>query len=83
MTPYEHPLVDWVPGTEQLLLVAGGSYHSAKFLPVIGEMAVRRLRGQYGSDSLEDRLSRRWTWDRSAEKVAVHGKVRPRDSLNI
>lgn len=79
MTPYQHPLVDEVPGTGQLHLVVGGSYHSVKFLPNMGDMVVRRLRGQDSSNILEDRLLGRWGWDRSMEKVAVHSNIVPKD----
>jgi hypothetical protein len=36
ITPYQHPLVDQVPGVQGLHLAIGGSYHSFKFLPVFG-----------------------------------------------
>lgn len=78
MTPHQHPLVDQVPKTRQLYVVTGGSYHSFKFLPIIGNMVVRRLRGQNGSDTLEDRLLRRWVWERSKETIGVHKSVIPK-----
>ncbi len=77
MTPYQHPLVDQAPETRQLYLATGGSYHSFKFLPNFGDMVVRCLRGQNGSDTLEDRLLKRWVWDRSEETTAVHKSVIP------
>ena len=84
MTPYQHPLVDQVPQTQQLYLAAGGSYHSFKFLPIFGDMVVRRIqRGSdtlKDSDTLEDRLLDRWVWNRSEENVAVHSSVIPKDS---
>jgi len=78
MTPYQHPLVDQAPNTRQLYLAAGGSYHSFKFLPNFGDMVVRRLRGQTGSNTLEDRLLERWGWERSRENIAVHKSVIPK-----
>jgi hypothetical protein len=80
MTPYQHPLVDRVPGILQLILAVAGNFHSGKFLPNIGGMVVRRHRGQTGSDTVEGRLLKRWVWDRSTEKVAVHRSVIPKDS---
>jgi sarcosine oxidase/L-pipecolate oxidase len=80
MTPYQHPLVDRVPLIRRLILAAGGSYHCAKLLPNIGDMVIRRLRGQTGADTLEGRLLERWGWDRSTEKVAVHRSVIPKDN---
>ncbi len=78
MTPYQHPLVDQAPKTRQLYLATGGSYHSFKFLPIFGDMVVRRLRGQNDSDTLEDRLLKRWGWERSEETIAIHKSVIPK-----
>ncbi|KAG9229501.1 FAD dependent oxidoreductase [Amylocarpus encephaloides] len=80
MTPYQHPLVDYIPGNPQICLAVGGSYHSAKFLPNFGSMVVRLLRGQIDLDTPEGRLLKRWSWDRSTEKVAIHRSVVPKDS---
>lgn len=78
MTPYQHPLVDQAPKTRQLYLATGGSYHSFKFLPIFGDMVVRRLRGQDDSDILENRLLKRWGWERSEETIAIHRSVMPK-----
>ncbi|KAL9125162.1 MAG: hypothetical protein Q9217_005594 [Psora testacea] len=78
MTPYQHPLVDQAPKTGELYLATGGSYHSFKFLPVFGDMVVRRLRGPNGPDTLEDRLLKRWVWERSKETIPVHKSVIPK-----
>jgi sarcosine oxidase/L-pipecolate oxidase len=78
MTPYQHPLVDQALNTRELYLAAGGSYHSFKFLPNLGDMVVRCIRGQTGTDTLEDRLLKRWGWDRSRENTAVHKSVIPK-----
>ena len=72
--------MDQVPGTRQLYLAAGGSYHSGKFLPSIGGMVVRRLCGETSTDTPEGRLLARWGWDRSMEKVAIHSSVVPKDN---
>jgi sarcosine oxidase / L-pipecolate oxidase len=72
--------VDEAPETQQLYIATGGSYHSFKFLPNFGEMVVRRLRGQSGSDTLEGRLLKRWVWERSEETIAVHKSVVPQAS---
>ena len=37
-------VVDWVPGTQGLVVACGGSGHGFKFLPVIGDIVVRALR---------------------------------------
>ena len=78
MTPYQHPLVDQAPKTRRLFLATGGSYYSYKFLPKIGDMVVQRLYGQNSSDTVEDRLLKRWGWNRSKENRAVHNSVLPK-----
>lgn len=69
MTPFQHPLVDKVPDVQGLHLAVGGSYHSFKFLPVLGDIIVDYLRG------MRRGVSRRWSWDRSEEKTSVHDEV--------
>ncbi|PVI06449.1 FAD dependent oxidoreductase [Periconia macrospinosa] len=75
MTPYQHPLVDGVPGIEGLHLAVGGSYHSFKFLPVFGGIVVDYLRGRRPG------VSKRWGWDRSKEKISVYSEVLPKGSI--
>ncbi|KAF1962895.1 FAD dependent oxidoreductase [Byssothecium circinans] len=75
MTPYQHPLVDKVPGVQGLHLAVGGSYHSFKFLPVFGGIIVDYLRGTRRG------VSKRWGWDRSEEKISVHSEVLPKGSV--
>ncbi|KAI0526163.1 FAD dependent oxidoreductase [Xylaria bambusicola] len=74
MTPYQHLLVDKVPGAQGLHLVVGGSYHSFKFLLVIGDIIVDYLRGTRRG------VSKRWAWDRSEEKISVYREVLPKGS---
>lgn len=75
MTPYQHPLVDKVPGVQGLHLAVGGSYHSFKFLPVFGGIIVDYLQGTRRG------VSKRWGWDRSEEKISVHSEVLPKGSV--
>jgi sarcosine oxidase/L-pipecolate oxidase len=71
MTPYQHPLVDNVPGVPGLHLAVGGSYHTFKFLPVLGAIVVNHL------EEIRHGVSRRWIWDRSDENTSVHSEVVP------
>lgn len=72
MTPHQHPLVDKVPGIKGLHLAVGGSYHSFKFLPVLGDIIVNHLQGK------REGVSKRWSWDRSEERISVHSEVLPK-----
>ena len=45
LTPYEHPLIDQVPGVQGLHLATGGSYHCFKFFLVLGKIVAAYLRG--------------------------------------
>ena len=69
MTYFQHPLVYKVPDVQGLYLAIGGSYHSFKFFPVFGELIVDYLRG------MRRGVSKRWSWDRSKEKISVHSEV--------
>ncbi|KAF2174624.1 FAD dependent oxidoreductase [Zopfia rhizophila CBS 207.26] len=72
LTPLQHPVVDRAPYNQGLHLAVGGSYHSYKFLPIIGGMVVRHIRGE------EDQLLNRWRLERSSKGVAVHPSVVPK-----
>ncbi|KAL2041194.1 hypothetical protein N7G274_006139 [Stereocaulon virgatum] len=60
------PNQDWIlsphPKVRNLYIAAGGSFHSWKFLPVIGSCVVKMLRGE-----LDQEHARRWGWDRRDE----------------
>jgi sarcosine oxidase / L-pipecolate oxidase len=45
-----------------LFLATGGSFHSWKFLPILGEYVVALLQGK-----LDAALQKRWAWDRDQE----------------
>ena len=75
MTPFQHPLIDKVPDVQGLHLAVGGSYHSFKFLPVLGDIIVDYLRG------MRRGASKRWSWDRSEEKISVHNEVLSKASV--
>jgi sarcosine oxidase / L-pipecolate oxidase len=50
------------PATEKLYLATIGSFHSFKFLPIIGKYVVKMLNGD-----LDDEHKRRWAWDREMD----------------
>lgn len=69
MTPFQYPLVYKVPDVQGLYLAIGGSYYSFKFLRVFGDIIVDYLRG------MRRGVLKRWSWDRSKEKISVHSEV--------
>lgn len=77
LTKDQNPVVDHVPGAQGLVVVAGGSYHSFKFLPILGNMVILRILGQEPSDPEEAALLRRWSWSRPEGGVSVHPNIVP------
>lgn len=51
-----HFVIDFVPGTEGVMVATGGSGHAFKFLPTLGKHVVDRIEGK--SDGLNDL----WQW---------------------
>lgn len=76
-TPYQNQVVDQAPGVEGLTVATGGSYHSYKFLPNIGDLVVRIIRGEGGRDEVERLLMERWRWERPKGLTSVHPNVVP------
>lgn len=72
LTPYQHPLIDQVPGVQGLHLATGGSYHCFKFFPVLGEIVAAYLRGTRRG------VTKRWGWDRSEEKISANSGMVPK-----
>lgn len=78
MTPDQQPLIAMAEQTQRLLVAAGGSYHCAKFAPVLGDLAVRVLGKPIESGSLDDQLLRGMGWDRE-KGVPLHGELVPQN----
>ncbi|KAL1619666.1 hypothetical protein SLS54_006603 [Diplodia seriata] len=58
-------LVDYVPGTEGLMVCSGGSGHGFKFLPVLGSKVVEVIEGKKDSEYVKA-----WKWrERPAGKA--------------
>lgn len=57
------PDQDWIisphPSCKRLYIAAGGSFHSWKFLPVLGKYITQMLHGE-----LAEEYGRKWAWDR-------------------
>jgi sarcosine oxidase/L-pipecolate oxidase len=77
ITPMQHPLVDEAPFNRNLHFAIGGSYHSFKFLPIIGDLVTKHLRNETKLPALEARMLKRWRLNRSLEDVAVHPSIVP------
>ncbi|KAK4040494.1 hypothetical protein C8A01DRAFT_46211 [Parachaetomium inaequale] len=58
ITPNQNFIISPHPHAENLYLATGGSFHSFKFLPTIGDFIARMIDG-----SLEKELAERWAWD--------------------
>ncbi len=72
VTPYEDFLISSVPPMKGLFIATGGSYHSWKFLPIIGKYVVRVIDGK-----LDLKTMARWGWDRSLPRTHIHGDLLP------
>ncbi|KAI8965334.1 sarcosine oxidase [Daldinia sp. FL1419] len=65
-TPDEDWIISPHPGSKNLYIAAGGSFHGYKFLPIIGKYVVQMLRGE-----LSEEHTRRWAWDRDVVPIVT------------
>lgn len=65
------------PRLGNLYLATAGSFHSWKFLPVIGKYVVNVLNGQSNGEEKD----RHWRWKTSFDSRGAHEKVLPRSEL--
>lgn len=80
MTPDQRPVIAMAKHTTRLMVATGGSYHCAKFGPVLGDLAVGVLGGPTEPGSPEEQLLLGMGWDRDRDNTApVHGGVVPRN----
>jgi sarcosine oxidase/L-pipecolate oxidase len=60
VTPNQDFLICEHPSSKSLYIAGGGSFHSWKFLPNIGQYVVRMLHNK-----LDEKEKKRWGWNRS------------------
>lgn len=68
--PQQWPLVDEMRTVKKLSVVTGGNYHLAKFLPVMGRLAVNLYNEKI------DKYLQCMRWERH-EQVALHEAIVP------
>ena len=76
------PNQDWIisahPRCKGLYIAAGGSFHSWKFMPILGHYVVQMLQGK-----LDEEPASRWAWDRSNDGGAMPEYFPRRDLKDI
>lgn len=79
VSPDQNQLICQHPDSRlsNLYFATAGSFHSWKFLPVIGKYVVNVLQGVSNGEERD----RKWKWKTSFEERGVHEKVIPRGEL--
>jgi sarcosine oxidase/L-pipecolate oxidase len=78
ITPTQDPIICEHPHSKGLYLATGGSFHSWKFLPVIGKYVVRMIEG-----TLDTKLLEAWAWDREGTGLAHEGLLPRREMKDV
>jgi sarcosine oxidase / L-pipecolate oxidase len=65
------------PRLENLYFATAGSFHSWKFLPIIGKYVVKALNGESNGQEKD----KAWSWKTSWSSRGAHEKTRPRADL--
>ncbi|KAI8200212.1 L-pipecolate oxidase [Colletotrichum sp. SAR 10_76] len=60
VSPSEDFIISPHSGSKNLYVATIGSFHGWKFLPVLGKYVVQMLQG-----TLEDKLTKKWAWDKT------------------
>ncbi|KAH0429069.1 FAD dependent oxidoreductase [Colletotrichum camelliae] len=60
VSPSEDFVISPHSGSKNLYVATIGSFHGWKFLPVLGKYVVQMLQG-----TLEDKLAKKWAWDKT------------------
>jgi sarcosine oxidase/L-pipecolate oxidase len=71
ITPSQDLIIGEHPHSKHLYIASGGSFHSWKFLPIIGKYAVQMTEG-----TLSPELAKVWAWDRE-DKGSAHERLLP------
>ncbi|KAI0107547.1 sarcosine oxidase-like protein [Nemania sp. FL0031] len=78
ITPSQDPVICEHPHSRHLYIVTGGSFHSWKFLPVIGKYVTQMIEG-----TLDAELSKIWAWDRDDKGSAHEGLLPHREMRDV
>jgi sarcosine oxidase/L-pipecolate oxidase len=78
VTPNQDFIIDQHPHCRNLYVASGGSFHSWKFMPIIGKYVVQMLQGKLDSEKAS-----RWAWDRPNNGGALPDYLPRRDLSEI
>ncbi|KAK0653130.1 sarcosine oxidase-like protein [Cercophora newfieldiana] len=78
ITPSQDLIICEHPHSKNLYLATGGSFHSWKFLPIIGKYVVQLLKGTLDADLVET-----WAWDRESSGSAHKGVIPTREMRDV
>ena len=78
ITPDQDFIISAHPHCGSLYIASGGSFHSWKFLPIIGEYVVQMLDG-----SLDEEKASRWAWDRNSGDGVMTAYLPKRDLKDL
>lgn len=65
VTPNQEWIISPHPACKNLFVAGGGSFHSWKFLPILGKYISQMISGK-----LDEEHAKRWAWDRKNEGAA-------------
>jgi len=78
ITPTQDQIICEHPHSRNLFIVTGGSFHSWKFLPIIGKYVIQMMEG-----TLDPRLVKTWAWDRDDKGSAHEGLLPHREMKDV
>ncbi|KAK9769255.1 putative FAD dependent oxidoreductase domain-containing protein [Seiridium cardinale] len=78
ITPSQDHVICEHPHSKNLYIVTGGSFHSWKFLPILGKYAIQMITG-----NLDAKLVKTWAWDREDNGGAHEGLIPHREMRDI
>lgn len=79
VTPTQDQIICEHPHSKNLYIVTGGSFHSWKFLPILGKYVIEMMEG-----NLDPKLAKIWAWDRDDKGGSAHeGLIPTREMKNV
>ncbi|KFA69532.1 hypothetical protein S40285_07268 [Stachybotrys chlorohalonatus IBT 40285] len=78
VTPTQDPIICEHPHAKNLYLATGGSFHSWKFLPILGKYIAQMIKG-----TLDPELAEKWAWDREDNGSAHEGLLPTREMRDV